>query len=371
MIVDAIFGIGLTRQVEGIYREAIQAINLTKIPVLAIDVPSGVEADTGGILGEAIRANYTVTFIGYKRGLFTSSALDYSGEVILEQLGIKVANDLNEMTYLMNKKMLRDALPKRQRNLHKGENGHVLIVGGNDGMAGAASLVAGAALRVGAGLVTVVTTPGNRVVINAHFPEIMCHALTESDSLQPFLTKASVMVLGPGLGQDAWAKRLFSQALCFTGPLVIDADGLNLLGGNPRCRDNWVLTPHPGEAARLLCLEHAKAIQANRFLAIQRLALLGGNWVLKGAGTLINRQETPIYLCPFGNPGMASGGMGDALSGVIAGLIAQKIEPLVATKIGVIAHALAGDQAASFGERGLLASDLIDQLRAIVNASTI
>jgi NAD(P)H-hydrate epimerase len=234
-------------------------------------------------------------------------------------------------------------------------------------MAGAARLAAEAALRTGAGIVSVSTWPEHQSLISAKYPEIMCHGVTSREQLTPLIEKATVIVIGPGLGQDDWARMLLSECLGNTLTKVVDADALNLLGSLPQCQDNWILTPHPGEAARLLNLENAKAIQNDRFDAIRQLATLGGNWILKGAGSLVKCNNQPINLCPFGNPGMASGGMGDALSGILGSLIAQKIAIATAIKMGVLIHALAGDLAAKNGQRGLLASDLIEQLRTVIN----
>jgi hydroxyethylthiazole kinase-like uncharacterized protein yjeF len=368
VIVDAIFGIGLQREITGFYQHVIGAMNATGFPVLAIDVPSGIDADTGGLLGVAVRAQATITFIGFKRGLFTHDALDYCGEVGLADLGVNQENiALESVGCLLSSTLVNDQLPRRKRNAHKGNYGHVLIVGGNQGMVGAASLAAEGALRTGAGLVSVGTLPEHEGQINAKYPEIMCHGVTSENQLLPLLQRANVIVIGPGLGRNSWSKMVLLACMQSDLPMVIDADALNLLGSHPMCRDNWILTPHPGEAARLLGYENAREIQTNRFASIEKLAAQGGNWILKGGGTLIKCLGESINLCRFGNPGMASGGMGDALSGIIGSLVAQKISIKMAAKLGVLIHALAGDLAASRGERGLLASDLNEQLRTVVN----
>lgn len=256
----------------------------------------------------------------------------------------------------------------RNRDTHKGDFGHVLVVGGDDGMAGAVRMAAEAALRVGAGLVSVATQPKNNLVVNAERPEIMCHAVHSGGDLQRLMKKATVIVLGPGLGQSDWSRMMFESAIYNSKPMVVDADALNLLSETRKKKNNWILTPHPGEAGRLLSCD-AKKIQENRFESTAALAKeFGGVIVLKGAGTIVQAEGDVAFLCTAGNPGMASGGMGDVLSGVIGGLLAQHFSLLSAAKTGVLLHAMAGDIAAkNAGERGLLAMDLMPYLRRLVN----
>ena len=369
VLVDALLGIGIKGEITGNYRKAIDSINKSGLPVLAIDVPSGLDADSGSLLGAAVKANSTITFIGLKQGFFTNDGLDYCGLVSVADLDLPKAiyQKVLPSGKLLSSKEITKRLPPRIYNSQKGNFGHILVIGGNRGMAGAVRLAAEAALRVGAGLVSVATHVGNASIICAKHPEIMCHELEVVDDLLPLLKKASVLVVGPGLGQDDWGQAVFKIAIHHPLPKVIDADGLNLLVKSPCYEPNSVFTPHPGEAARLLALSDAKQVQINRFLALSQLVVRGGCWVLKGAGTLIGENNRPVAVCKYGNPGMASGGMGDALSGIIAGLIAQHLSPYQAAKIGVIVHALAGDQAAKNARRGLLASDLIDCIRKIVN----
>lgn len=368
LVVDAILGIGISKEVTGSIKEAITAINAKNLPVLALDVPSGVDADTGSIKGVAIKAHTTITFIGLKQGLHTNDAVDYCGDILLDRLDLPNAlfESVKTDTYRLDPALIQQRLVPRRKNSHKGDFGHVLIIGGNKGMAGAARLAAEAALRVGAGLVSVATLPEHRSIILAEYPEIMCHGVAESDALQPLLERATVLVIGPGIGKDNWGKSMLGAVLKSSLPIVIDADALNLLGEKPQCSSQWVLTPHPGEAARLLGTT-SKAIQANRFTAIADLAKLGGVWILKGAGTLV-KTATESFVCPYGNPGMASGGMGDALTGIIAGLIAQRLSLPTAVLLGALIHSLAGDEAAKQGERGLVASDLIDKIRLFANS---
>ncbi|MCX7120541.1 MAG: NAD(P)H-hydrate dehydratase [Gammaproteobacteria bacterium] len=255
----------------------------------------------------------------------------------------------------------------RDRAAHKGDFGHVLVIGGDYGMAGAVRMAAEAALRVGAGLVSVATHAENVAVVNASRPEIMCHAVDSADALNLLLNKASVIVLGPGLGKSDWSVMLFETAIKTAKPMVIDADALYFLSANKSRQNNWIVTPHPGEAARLLHCT-VKEVQTERLAAAQNIVkLYGGIAVLKGAGTIV-ATENNAFICEAGNPGMASGGMGDVLSGVLGGLLAQKFSLESAAKTGVLLHAMAADQAAlEGGERGLLATDLMPYLRQWVN----
>jgi hydroxyethylthiazole kinase-like uncharacterized protein yjeF len=273
------------------------------------------------------------------------------------------------MTDTINLSTYTHYLQSRARDWHKGLSGHVLIVGGDLGHAGAPRMAAMAALRVGAGLVSVATCPENRATMNAMCPEVMCHAVDTANELNPLLEKADVVVLGPGLGSREWAAALWAHVLYADLPTVLDADGLNLLAQTTRHRDNWVLTPHPGEAARLL-QRTVEAVQANRLDAVIALnKQYGGVCVLKGAGSLVLASNAAPLLCDKGNPGMASAGMGDVLSGVIGGLIAQGVPLGDAATLGVYLHAAAGDLAAKDGERGMIATDLLPHLRHLVNQS--
>jgi NAD(P)H-hydrate epimerase len=261
-------------------------------------------------------------------------------------------------------------LPKRPRCAHKGANGHVLIIGGACGYSGAVLLAGQAALRVGSGLVSLATRAEHAGFLNLNSPELMCHAVDTGEQLLPLLDKASVVVIGPGLGQTIWAEDLLSVALSLVKPLIIDADALNLLAQKAiqiGIYPNWVLTPHPGEAARLLRTT-SLIVQQDRFSAVTALqAHFGGIVVLKGAGTLIADADS-IRLSVTGNPGMASGGMGDVLTGVIAGLYAQGLSLQEAAQQGVYIHGAAADNAAEVaGERGMVASDLLPYLRRWVN----
>lgn len=264
-------------------------------------------------------------------------------------------------------RVVKKPLPRRDRCAHKGSCGHVLIVGGDLSYSGAARMAGEAALRVGAGLVSIATRPEHSGLMNLGRPELMCHGVETVEQLSALLPKASVVVVGPGLGQSAWATALFNAAIASGKPMVIDADGLNLLAKSPTTKSNWVLTPHPGEAARLLNCATAD-IQQDRFVAASSIqAKYGGIAIVKGAGTVI-ASEQQLAVSNTGNPGMASGGMGDVLAGVIAGLLAQGLSLQDAAQQGVHNHGLAADLAAAKdGERGLLASDLMPYLRQLAN----
>lgn len=370
VVVDALFGIGLSRTVEGQSLRAIEAINIARsagIKVLAVDVPSGLDAGTGSIWGAAVRADVTVTFIGNKPGLHTGAGKDHTGEVVLHALGLPAAifEGVPVLATLMHTNSLRLSLPKRSCNAHKGQHGHVLLVGGNRGMTGAILLAARAALRAGAGLVTVATRAEHAVALVASQPEVMCHAVENQTDLLALMGQADVVAIGPGLGQDAWARDMLGRVLQSKSPLVLDADALNLLAKEPTRNNRWVLTPHPGEAARMLGVSTAEIQKDRRATAIQLQQRYGGVAVLKGGGSWVRGEHS--WLCPYGNPGMAVGGMGDALTGVIAAFIAQGLSIEQAATIGVLAHASAGDQAAMSGQRGLLPMDVIAALRTVVN----
>lgn len=370
VIVDAVLGTGLEREVEGRWADALSAISRHPAPVLAIDIPSGLHADSGRILGEAARATATISFIGLKQGLFTADGPACAGAVYFDGLEVPARIYGRQILSARRLDWSKESLllRPRSRGAHKGDFGHVLVVGGAPGFSGAARLAGEGAARSGAGLVSVATWPGHAPVLSASRPELMCHGVSSPEDLEPLLERATVVALGPGLGRSEWALALYGRVLDCDLPLVVDADGLNLLAAAPRRRDDWVLTPHPGEAARLLGQTGAE-VQADRFLAATRLQeRYGGVCVLKGAGTLVQGAgpRSPA-VCTDGNPGMASGGMGDVLTGVVAALAAQGFALVDAAEIGVCLHAAAADAAAADGERGLLASDLLGWLRRLIN----
>ena len=369
LIVDALLGIGLNGPVDGVWREAIEAINAADTPVIAADIPSGLNADDGVELGTAVRADATVCFIGLKRGMFTADGPDCCGRLVFSDLGVphEVYGHLGGHASRLDYAAVKQLLAPRARNSHKGDFGHVLVIGGDHGMAGAVRMAAEAAARCGAGLISVATRASHAASVAAARPELMCHGVEQANELNPLLDRASVVVIGPGLGQERWGRAMLARVLDCGLPLVVDADAINLLAVEPYFHDKWVLTPHPGEAARLLGCSTAE-VQQGRFSAVASVvASYGGVAVLKGAGSVVEAMGREPAICSAGNPGMASGGMGDILSGVIAALIAQGMGLERAASVGVALHAEAADRAAQQGERGMLASDLLPQLRSLCN----
>ena len=371
VVVDAILGTGLSGPVRADAATAIRAINSAGRSVFALDIPSGLDSDSGQPLGEVVNADSTVTFVGLKSGLLLGVGPEKTGRLYFDDLDVGAPA---EPRFVPNLRRITDAcileaLPRRPRQSHKGNFGRVLIVGGGPGMPGAVRLAGEACLRVGAGLVTVATAPQNVVAVVAGRPELICLPLDEPSELEAALERADVVAIGPGLGRSPWAQSLVSAALATHKPLVVDADALNIVAerGAPR-RPNWILTPHPGEAARLLGTD-IQTIQADRRAALSNLlARYGGTVVLKGAGTLVGSDGCVPGICERGNPGMASAGMGDVLTGAVAGVLAQcHDQPFLAARAAVVAHAMAGDIAARAGERGLVAGDVVRELQTCVN----
>jgi NAD(P)H-hydrate epimerase len=379
--VDALLGIGLAQAPQGGMAQAIDALNACGAEVFALDVPSGLDADRGSAPGVAVRAARTLTFIADKRGLHTGQGRACSGVVEVATLdldGALVATHAPSAR-LLDARNLAHWLKPRARNAHKGDHGHVLCIGGDHGMGGAVRLCAEGALRAGAGWTSVATRAGHVAALLSARPEAMTRAVESDEDLAPLLERAGVVALGPGLGQGDWGRALFADALRSGKPLVVDADGLNLLasGGHPSAatpravpgdRADRVLTPHPGEAARLLGCG-VREIEADRFAAAARLASqYDAVVILKGAGSVVAAPGRVPCVIGAGNPGMASAGMGDVLTGVVAGLRAQGLGAFDAACAGALLHAAAGDAAArAAGERGLLASDLFAPLQRLAN----
>ncbi|TXI48091.1 MAG: NAD(P)H-hydrate dehydratase [Lysobacter sp.] len=382
--VDALFGIGLQRALDGVAADCVRALNRDNAsPVLALDVPSGVDADTGHHDG-AVRATATLSFICGKPGLYTGRGRTAAGEVAIDRLGLhdEVYDDLQPAARVANADALAQWFRPRARDAHKGRYGRVLCVGGEHGYGGALALCAEAAHRAGAGLVSAATRAEHVQTLLTRRPECMARAVDDGDALRPLLDEASVVAVGPGLGRGAWGAGLLDAALASAKPAVIDADALNLLAPRaPRALGDATLTPHPGEAARLLGVDVGE-IERDRFRAAQSLAArYGCVVVLKGAGTVVAApNEIPVVI-DAGNPGMASGGMGDALTGILAALIAQsaaapgdaqdaahRASTHAIAVCGALLHSAAADAAArEGGERGLLASDLFPHVRRLAN----
>jgi len=374
VVVDALLGIGIRGEVRGEFADAIAAINGCPLPVVAVDIPSGLCADRGAALGACVRADLTVTFIGVKQGLRTGQGPAAAGDLVFDDLGVpdSIHARLEPSVRVLHWPTLSLGLTPRPADAHKGQFGHVMVIGGDIGYGGAVLMAAEAALATGAGLVSVATRPEHVAPVLARCPEVMAVGVTSGQALEPWLSRPSVLVIGPGLGRSPWSEQMLQKAVASGLPMVVDADALNILseGRVAASADSsgWLLTPHPGEAARLLGISAAE-VQADRFAALAALReKFHGTLVLKGVGSLICGPDRPLALCPHGNPGMASGGMGDVLSGVLGGLLAQGLGPWQAATLGVCVHSLAADDAArDLGQRGLRATDLIAPLRARLN----
>lgn len=366
VLVDALLGIGCDRAPSGAVLQLIESINAARRPVLALDLPSGLDADRGSAPGAVVAATATVCFIALKRGLLTGIAHDVRGELVLTPLAVDPeAHDAASGERVAVYGVDAPALPPRRPGMHKGEAGHLLVIGGDEGHAGAALLAATAAARSGAGLVTVATRQAHASALVAARPELMPRGCEDAAALARALDGCDACVLGPGLGQGAWGRLAWAAALATATGGVLDADGLNLLAADPRpLGDGWVLTPHPGEAARLLGIDTA-AVQADRYAcALQLAERHAATVVLKGAGTVVASPAGELAVIDHANPAMASGGMGDALAGVIGALLAQGLDAPAAALAGVRAHARAAQRAAQGRVRGLLAGDVIDALPA-------
>ncbi|MCP4002055.1 MAG: NAD(P)H-hydrate dehydratase [Gammaproteobacteria bacterium] len=378
IVLDALLGTGLERPLKNTWLNIVQVMNESTLPVVAVDIATGLNGATGAVMGDAVYADLTVTFVGLKQGLFVGAGPARTGELVYADLAIEQVDEeqMPPSLKIFSRENFTNLFPPRVRTAHKGSNGHVLVMGGNTGMGGAVCLAGEAALRGGAGLVSVATRPDNIAPLIANRPELMAHGIETGNELDDLLDRADVIALGPGLGSDDWAQHIYARALAMSKPLVLDADALNLLAMQPVRRDDWILTPHPGEAARLLRTNTA-AIQADRPGAVQALVdKFGGTVLLKGHGTLITSDE---LACPWfiqvGNPGMATAGMGDVLTGLAAALLAQsKGKSDASVSFADIAaaaawvHATSGDQAALQGERGLIATDLLVELRSCLNS---
>jgi NAD(P)H-hydrate epimerase len=379
IIIDALLGTGLARDVSAQWAEWITAVNQSSKPVISIDIPSGLLADTGMIAGVAINADTTICFIGLKQGMFTAQAKDVCGEILFDNLALPDA----VYTHVVSDAQLIKGinyrlLPKRKASSHKGCFGHVLVVGGNKGMPGAVILAAKAALRSGAGLLTIITAPQNSEAISSAVPEAMIKTcdLHSVDSLfkESFINNISHVAIGMGLAQDDWALQLLQQCVQLNKPMLIDADALNLIAKyDITIKSSLVITPHPGEAARLLSKDTAFSsadIQRDRFSSIKSLRNLFNQRqpcvvVLKGSGTLIFDGLT-MKVCNSGNAAMAAPGMGDVLSGIVIALMAQNIEVSDAVELAVCLHASAADLVTGDKTRGLLASDVINALPKVL-----
>jgi hydroxyethylthiazole kinase-like uncharacterized protein yjeF len=372
LVVDGLFGIGLQRDVAGVYAETVSAMNALSAPKLAIDIPSGLASDTGQVMGCAVRADHTITFIALKAGLLTGDGPDHCGALRLADLGIDAPALKHPAGIVIGEALLARALPRRRKNTHKGHYGSVAIVGGAHGMVGAALLAGRAALKLGAGRVYLGLIADDAPLVDITQPELM---LRSADSALQ-LDHLTALGIGPGLGQSATAGYCLGWALEASVPVVIDADGLNMLSSSPPLKAKLqgrtapsVLTPHPAEAARLLGCSTAE-IQRDRVAAAVSLAqALNSHVVLKGAGSVCAAPDGTWGINVSGNPGMASAGMGDVLTGFVVALLGQGVEPRAALQCAVHAHGAAADAlaAAGAGPVGLTAGETIECARRLIN----
>ena len=380
VVVDALLGIGLNKVVRDGYADAIHWINNCCLPVLALDVPSGLCANTGRVFDFVVNASATITFIGVKKGLLTGQAANHVGLLQFSDLGVLIetlsVNPLYKNEPPVHRLEFSDvltSLPTRRGSDHKGNFGHLSLIGGDNGMGGAILMAAESSFCCGIGLVSIITHTQNITAALIRLPEAMARGMDDGIDnilIDEILYKATALVVGPGIGRRSWAALLVNASLKQSIPMVLDADGLNLLADDCTdvCfRDNWVLTPHPGEAARLLKTDIA-TIEQDRFAAVTALQKkYGGVVVLKGAGTLVANDDG-VFVCTYGNPSMATAGMGDVLSGIIGALLAQGVSCVDAACLGVCIHALAGDEEISHhGSVGLRATGIFPYIRYVLN----
>ncbi|MBI3603512.1 MAG: NAD(P)H-hydrate dehydratase [Nitrospirae bacterium] len=386
LIVDALLGTGLSASVTGPYRTAIEAINASDLPVIAVDLPSGIRADTGAVMGTAVRAALTVTVALPKLGLYVGPGIDHAGDIRIVDIGIprSFANEVPSRITLMTIEDVRRLIPRRTPSSHKGTYGHAGIIAGSVGKTGAAALAAKAALRIGAGLVTVATPSSVNDTLEAKLLEAMTAPMPETkartlarsglDRLLTFINARSAVAIGPGLTTHPETVDLLQTLIPrLEKPAVLDADALNALAGHTallaECKTQPILTPHPGEMARLDEDATTQSINEDRIGVATRFAKRRGViLVLKGARTVVAHPDGRVTICPTGNPGMATAGTGDALTGIIVGLLAQRLSPWDAAFVGTYLHGLAGDlAAAAVGPAGMTAGDLIERIPSAIS----
>lgn len=374
LAVDTLLGTGLAGEVRAPYAGVINQLNASPVPVLAVDIPSGLCSGTGRVLGTAVRAEATITFIGRKTGLYTGQARDCTGPVSFDDLAVDPGvydSGPAPAAWLWPQETALAGLPRRHATTHKGECGRVLVVGGDEGMGGAGILAGEAALRGGAGLVFLATRGEHVPAALARRPEIQARAVAHGNDLDPLLERVDVVVVGPGLGRGAWGQQMLQRVAGFSGPVVADADALTAIQqlGLPVDAGQWILTPHPGEAARLLG-GGVPEVEADRYRALAKLVeQQGATVILKGAGSLVGAPGRVPAVIEGGNPGMATAGMGDVLSGALGALLGQGMTPMDAAVTGAGWHAAAADHAlVKVGTWGLLAGDLVEALGVAAGA---
>lgn len=374
LIIDGLFGIGLDRDLDKRHYELVKQVNGLKLAVLAIDIPSGLDSETGQPFRAAIKASHTLTFLGLKPGLLTAYGPDYCGEIHLDMLGLAPELLPQAKGKLISQEEVASILKPRPMNSHKGMLGSVGVLGGAESMCGAAFLAGRAALKLGAGRVYLGLLADNTPALDAGQPELMLRA---PDHLFALAEDLSCLVIGPGLGQSDAACAALEKALATDLPLALDADALNLIAAHPQLgtrlkarKAQSILTPHPAEAARLMD-SNTHDIQQDRLGAAQVLAgRFNSMVVLKGAGTVCALPDESWWINPTGNPGLSSAGMGDVLAGMIGAFIAQRVNPRPATLLAVYLHGAAADELVSqgIGPIGLTASEVMESTRALINA---
>ena len=376
VIIDALIGTGLRSQMSANFVEAIKTINESKMPVVAIDLPSGLDGNTGDVPDFAVQADLTVTFVALKRGMMTGKASAYCGEIVLASLEIpdSLRNIETSDSKLLRLKYLLGHLPERSKLAHKYHFGHAMVVGGEFGFGGAAIMAAQACMRTGAGLVSLCSRIEHIGSMLARQPEVMAHGVASGQELEPLLDAATVLIIGSGLGKSAWSEQLLQKSLRAGHPMVVDADALNLIADG--CMKinfselSWVITPHSGEAARLLGTS-VQLVEKDRFSAIKALQeKYSATVILKGPGTLVvGDAAAGPRICPYGNASMATAGSGDVLAGIVGSLLAQGMPLQLSAELGCCIHSKAADLAVErFGQFGLTATDILSCVRAILNS---
>ena len=372
LAIDGLFGIGLTRPLEDTQAALVGKLNALGAPILSLDIPSGINADTGAVMGCAVRASHTITFLAHKVGLLTLDGPDHCGALKLDTLGIDPAGVLDAEGELLDGSILKGAINPRPRNFHKGQAGSVGILGGAAGMVGAAVIAGRAALQCGAGRVYLGLLTPHPPYVDYARPELMLRkpsAVTEKGLV-------NMLVAGPGMGKSLAGRKLLRAALGAPVPLLLDADALNLVAESrtftaalAKRPAPTIMTPHPAEGARLLGRTTGE-VQSDRVASAREIAQRYRSLVvLKGNGSVIAAPDGKFWINSSGNPGMASAGMGDALSGMIAALCAQGVDPLHALLAGTYLHGAAADALVAMGAGpvGITASEVIDQARALLN----
>ncbi len=365
VIVDALLGIGLTGKARGLYKSAIAQINHSDLPVLSVDIPSGLCGDTGNAYSCSVQATATMTFIALKQGLFTADAKDHVGDLVYANLGATTTTLDSQLARTQLIELRAPILPERSSNSHKGSFGRLLVIGGNKSMGGAAIMAAEAGLLSGAGIVHLATDIAHFSAALTRRPELMMTDLMQGADLQVKICQQSSTLIGPGLGAHPAAEALLNQLIKSGKPMVVDADALALLAKLNTSHAHWVLTPHPGEAARLL-QSNTACIQQDRFAAVREIQRrYGGVVILKGAGTLIANEER-VFVCDRGNPAMAAPGTGDVLAGLCGGFLAQGMALTESAIKATWAHATAGDSVVQAQGKHLLATELFDHIRPLL-----